>query len=222
MCCTCGGGRAPTPAANTTSATTTEASATSTETGTATAAARFVLSSSMSFESSGARESVQSAVMSHLLATYGVGEDQLSVAVSRPNGPGWRADVEVVASGYATERHVQTTRAMRADVASTAAALNATFTLAGMQLLEASLAVSAPETKGVVVTVTTAATTTSISGTAPFPYSTSLAGSSIHDTSITATVSPAEVGHCLFNYTSFGASDCDAAWALWGLTCENL
>ena len=75
-----------------------------TSTQTSTTTPLYVVSSTMEFESSGTQEQVTDVVMSYLLATYSVMEEQLSVVVSAGSSQrvflrsssSWQADFEIV------------------------------------------------------------------------------------------------------------------------------
>jgi superoxide dismutase len=108
----------------------------------------------MEFSSTGTDDQVKSVVSSHLIGTYSVEEDQLTVVVSdssdssarRLSVPSpWVVDFEVIAPEQAANEFFKTVESMSADLSGTALALQAAFASEGLEMDVDSLFVTEPE-----------------------------------------------------------------------------
>jgi len=182
-----------TSTSGTSSATRTTATATSTTQSTTTTPL-YVVTSSMSFESSGTEDEVTDVVTSHLSNYFGVDDDQLSVSVAsssaRSVSSSWDVEFEVVAPIDSAEQLFNATSQVVANPSNFTSALQSSFQLQGLDMVETSLGVTPPEIKIITATVTTVSktrtSTTASSGTTTSNYmSTSTTAATATDTSTT-------------------------------------
>jgi len=138
-----------------------------TSTLTSTTTPLFVVSSILTFESSGTQESVATAVEQHIRISLDLGDaDEIMVTVTqsgesllrRLSGASWEAYYEIVAPEAASEQFLQKSEGM-ASSADTGAALAQTFQKQGLELDSESVTVTEPEMKLITATMTSISST---------------------------------------------------------------